>query len=176
MNEIFSLKAILTTLISLGVIGSLKLPVRAYETEKIDENKAELILGHSFPALERRGLRLTAFRGQNYGYSEQIDSTEPTDNLRNIIGLTGLAIGTGVVGYHLTRVYKPSLANSLPVQGDRNTALLDRVSPKLRRELLRLVHNKATASRLLSGTRLSHPDRNPNWLAEKVIYDLKRGR
>ena len=158
MNKIFSLKAILAASIGLSVIGNFDLPVRAYETKKINENKAELILG------------------QNYSYSDRTNNTEPTDNLRNIIGLTGLAIGTGVVGYHLTRAYKPSLANSLPTRSDRNTVLLDRVSPKLRRELLRLVHNKETASRLLSGTLSSHPDRNPNWLAEKVIYDLKRGR
>ena len=158
MNKIFSLKAILATSIGLGVINSFDLPVRAYETKKVDENKAELILS------------------QNYGYSDRTNDTEPTDGLKNIIGLTGLAIGTGVVGYHLTRTYKPSLANSLPTKSDRHTALLDRVSPKLRRELLRLVHNKATASRLLSGTLSSHPNRNPNWLAEKVIYDLKRGR
>lgn len=157
MNEIFSLKAILTASISLGVIGSLGLPVKAYETNKTQENKAELL-------------------SQDYGYGERTNNTEPTDNLKNIIGLTGLAIGTGVVGYQLTRTYKPSLANSLFTKGDRNTAILDRVSPKLRRELLRLVHNKATASRLLSGTRSLNPNRHPNWLAEKVIYDLKRGR
>ena len=158
MNKIFSLKAILATSIGLGIINSFGLSVRAYDTEKINENKAELILG------------------QNYGYSDPTNNTEPIDNVKNIVGLTGLAIGTGVVGYHLTRTYKPSLANSLPTKSDRNTVLLNRVSPRLRRELLRLVHNKETASRLLSGTLSSHPNRNPNWLAEKVIYDLKRGR
>ena len=157
MNEIFSVKAILTALIGLGIAGNFDLPVRAYETKKVD-NKAELILS------------------QNYGYGDRPDNTQPSDNLRNIIGLTGLAIGTGVVGYHLTRAYKPSLANSWPTKSDRNAVLLDRVSPKLRRELLRLVHNQATANRLLSGTLSSHPNRKPNWLAEKVIYDLKRGR
>lgn len=87
--------------------------------------------------------------------------------------MAGLAIGTGIVGYHLTRAYKPSVAN-YPFPRDNST--LDRVSPKLRRELLRLVHDRATASRLLSGTLVSHPHRSANWIAEKVIYDLKRDR
>ena len=95
---------------------------------------------------------------------------------KKIVGLTGLAIGTGVIGYHLTRAYKPSLVNSLPTINNQSASILERVSPKLRRELLRLVHNRQTASRLLSGTLTSHPGRSPNWLAEKVIYDLKRDR
>lgn len=159
MNKIFSLKAILATSIGAGIIGSLSLPAKAHANEEIAENKAELILS------------------QNYGYGDRINNDESGDSLRNIVGLTGMAIGTGVVAYRLARAYNPSLVNSLPTTGnDRHTALLDRVKPKLRRELLRLVHNKDTASRLLSGTLSSHPNRNPNWLAEKVIYDLKRGR
>lgn len=99
------------------------------------------------------------------------------DSFKNIIGLTGLAIGTGAIGYHLARTYQPTgAALSQASKANRHNDLLGRVRPKLRRELLRLVHNQATAKRLLSGTQTSHPGRNPNWLAEKVIYDLKRGR
>lgn len=156
MNK-FSLKTIVSTLIGTGIVGSLvALPVRASEDNLI-EPTSNLILSQVDDG-ER-----------NY--------TEPSDNFKNIIGLTGLAIGTGVVGYHLTRAYKPSLANSLPtVNSSSSTSLLTRVSPKLRRELLRLVHNQQTADRLLSGTFNSHPNRSANWLAEKVIYDLKRDR
>ncbi len=158
MNKIFSLKAILATSIGAGIIGSFALPVRAYKSNELEKNEAELILS------------------QNYGYSDRISNDRSTDSFKNVIGLTGLAIGTGIVGYRLTKTDKPSLANSFSTRSDRSSGLLDRVKPKLRRELLRLVHNRDTASRLLSGTLSSHPNRNPNWLAEKVIYDLKRGR
>ncbi|MDJ0690679.1 MAG: hypothetical protein QNJ41_19485 [Xenococcaceae cyanobacterium MO_188.B32] len=96
--------------------------------------------------------------------------------MKKIVGITGLAIGTGVIGWHLTRAYKPSLVNSVPTINNNNSSLLDRVSPKLRQQLLRLVHNRQTANRLLSGTLTNHPGRSPNWLAEKVIYDLQRDR
>ena len=146
---------ILTVLFGIGMVGStVNSPVQA----DVNDLKQELTFS------------------QNFDDRNFVEGGRSTDDFRNIIGLTALAIGTGVVGYHLSRTYKPSLANSLPTVGDRQTELLSRVSPKLRRELLRLVHNQATANRLLSGTLTSHPGRNPNWVAEKVIYDLKRGR
>ena len=156
--NIVSLKTILTALIGTGIASSLAaLPAEAIAEKLLaSSTETELILSQNFD--------------RNY-------NNEPSDDLKNIIGLTGLAIGTGVVGYHLTRAYNPSLVNSLPgVNNNTGTSLLDRVNPKLRKELLRLVHNKAVASRLLSGTLTSHPGRSPNWVAEKVIYGLKRGR
>lgn len=104
------------------------------------------------------------------------ESNSSADNsLNQIIGVTGLAIGTGVIGYHLSRSNRPSLVNSLHYS-NTNTLLLERVSPKLRQKLLRLVNNKQTVNRLLTGTMLRHANRSPNWLAEKVIYDLERDR
>ena len=152
----FALK-ILTTLIGTGVAASLvALPVRAGEDtlarlHNEPENLSQISYGN--------------------GYS----NNEPSDNLKNLVGLTGLAIGVGVVGYHVNKAYKPSLAN-VPNINSSNASLLNRVSPKLRRELLRLVHNQATADRLMNGTSISHPGRSANWVAEKVIYDLKRDR
>jgi hypothetical protein len=98
-----------------------------------------------------------------------------TDNLNKIIGITGLSLGAGFIAYRLNRTNKPSLTNSFPY-GNTNTLLLDRLSPKLRKKLLQLIHNRETANRLLTGTMLNHADRSPNWLAEKVIYDLERDR
>ena len=151
----FSLKAIVTTLIGTGVAGSLAtLPVRANEA-KVTANAVTV----------------------SQIYNNPSNNNEASDSFKNIVGLTGLAIGTGVVGYHVSKAYKPSLANSLPTTSNgSSTAILTRVNPKLRRELLRLVHNQATANRLLSGTANSHPGRSANWIAEKVIYDLKRDR
>ena len=168
MNK-FSLKTILTTAIGAGIAGSLiALPVKANEDSLFrSTDNSESILSQ-------------VDYGDRSGYAERnrTYNSEPSDDLKNIVGLTGLAIGTGVVGYHLTRVYNPTLANSLPTFNNSNSgsSLLSSVSPKLRRELLRLVHNQQTANRLLSGTLNSHPGRSANWLAEKVIYDLKRDR
>jgi hypothetical protein len=155
INNRLTLKTILKTLIGTSIVSSLTiLPVRAHE---------ELILSQNYPHTRDR-----------------LTYPEPSTDLKKIVGITGLAIGTGVIGYYLTRNSKSSLVNSIgainQINHHSNASLLDRISPKLRRELLRLVHNQQTASRLLSGTLISHPDRSPNWLAEKVIYDLKRDR
>ena len=164
MNK-FSLK-ILTTAIGASIAGSLiALPVKANEDLFGHTGNSEILSQVNY--------------SDRFGYAEgNRTNSEPSDDFRNIVGLTGLAIGTGVVGYHLTRAYKPSLANSLPTFNNSGSggSLLTSVSPKLRRELLRLVHNQQTANRLLSGTLNSHPGRSANWLAEKVIYDLKRDR
>ncbi|MDJ0573914.1 MAG: hypothetical protein QNJ65_01945 [Xenococcaceae cyanobacterium MO_234.B1] len=103
-------------------------------------------------------------------------NTEPADSVKNLVGITGLVIGTGIMGWHISRAYKPSVVNAISERSNKKTVLLDHVSPKLRRELLRLVNDQQTANRLLSGTLTSHPSRPVNWLAEKVIYDLKRDR
>ncbi|BAU63223.1 unknown protein [Stanieria sp. NIES-3757] len=161
MHKMFSLKTILTTLIGTSIASSLiGLPVQANEDNLIDKKIATE----------------TIFSQNNYEFGNPNYQSEPSDNFKNIIGITGLAIGTGIIGWHLINAYKPSLIDSIPTINNNNTSLLDRISPKLRQELLRLVHNQQTANRLLSGTLISHPDRSPNWVAEKVIYDLKRDR
>ena len=72
------------------------------------------------------------------------------------------------MGWHISRAYKPSVVNAISERSNNKTVLLERVSPKLRRELLRLVNDRQTVNRLLSGTLTSHPSRSFNWLAEKV--------
>ena len=160
MNKILTLKTILTTLIGTSFASSLMyLPAKASEDNVVPQTtNAELIFS------------------QNFNYGDRFNDNSSTDNLNKIVGLTGLAIGTGVIGYHLTRAYKPSLVNSIPAINNNSALIIDRISPKLRKELLRLVNNRQTANRLLSGALSSHPHRSVNWLAEKVIYDLKRDR
>ena len=161
MHKIFSLKTILTTLIGTSIASSLMaLPVRANEDNLFNESiNVEPTLSQNF-----------------YGYSDRPNNVKTADEFKKIVGITGLAVGTGVIGWHLTRAYKPSFVNSVPAINNNNPSLLDRISPKLRQQLLRLVHNRQTANRLLSGTLISHPNRSPNWVAEKVIYDLQRDR
>lgn len=159
MNKVFTSKTILNTLIGTAIAGVITaLPIEAKEDNLVGTaTNTQVNLSQSF------------------AYSDSPTYSEPSDNFKLIVGLTGLAVGTGVVGYHLTKAYKPSLVDFNSGK-NKNASPLNSVSPRLRRELLRLVHNKATASRLLSGTLTSNPDRTPNWAAEKVIYDLKRGR
>lgn len=158
MNKL-SFKTLLASLIGTGIAGGLAtLPVRA--------NADNLAAATADPEVILSQIN----------YRDRSDN-EPSEGWKNIVGLTGLAIGAGVIGYQVNKAYNPSFANSLPnVNHQRGTTLITRVSPKLRRELLRLVHNQATANRLLSGTANSHPGRSANWVAEKVIYDLKRDR
>lgn len=158
----FDLKTIVTTLISTSIVGSVvALPVKANEANLVRSRDAELILSQ--------------IDDRNSPYSPYDNETD--DGLKNIIGLIGLAMGTGVVGYYVSKSYKPSFVNLLPrINNDSNVTLLARTSPKLRRELLRLVHNQQTVNRLMNSTSNSHPGRSANWIAEKVIYDLKRDR
>ncbi len=46
----------------------------------------------------------------------------------------------------------------------------------LNKELLDLLGNQATASRLLDASRKNNPGKSQKWHLEKIIYDLKRGR
>ena len=157
--KVFSLK-ILTALIGTSIASSLMaLSVRANENRLVDAPNSKIILNQT-----------------GYAFSDRPNNIEPTDNVKTIVGVTGLAVGTGIIGWHLTRAYKPTSLNSVPATPNNDSSLLARVSPKLRRELLRLVPNQQTANRLLSGTLISHSDRSLNWVAEKVIYDLKRDR
>jgi hypothetical protein len=110
----------------------------------------------------------------NFNSNFSSDNAISENNLNKVIGITGLAIGTGVIAYHLSKNNQSTLANFSHTNTD--TLLLDRVSPKLRQQLLRLINNKQTANRLLTGTLAKYGDHSPNWLAEKVIYDLQRDR
>ncbi len=64
-----------------------------------------------------------------------------------------------------------------PSKGKGNTIRIDQASPKLQKQLMRLLHNdQDTASRLLAQVKLHNPNQSMNWAAEKVIYDLERDR
>ncbi|MFM2311691.1 MAG: hypothetical protein RLZZ04_967 [Cyanobacteriota bacterium] len=97
------------------------------------------------------------------------------ENLTKILVLAGLISGGGIIGWQLSR-QRPSRRLSPSFGKTSSKALIDRVSPKLRRQLLRLINDPKTANRLLIGIHQHHRDRDPDWLAEKVIYDLRRGR
>ena len=100
------------------------------------------------------------------------------ENLSKISILAGLASAMGIIGWQLYR-QRPSVKYSSSrnkLTKTKNKALINRVSPKLRRQLLRLINDPKTANRLLMGIYQHNRDRDPDWIAEKVIYDLRRGR
>jgi uncharacterized protein HemX len=111
-------------------------------------------------------------------FSNNQSSTET--NLSKILILAGLISGVGMIGWQLSRQHPSKRSSSLfgktKTNSNSSKALIDRVSPKLRRQLLRLINDPKTANRLLMGIHQHHRDRDPDWLAEKVIYDLRRGR
>lgn len=81
--------------------------------------------------------------------------------------------GAAVIAYGAKR------GNYLPNISEVSTNLqqAEHSNPHLQRKLLRLLHNdRNTANRLISHTKKTHPNRSPNWVLEKVIYDLERDR
>lgn len=109
--------------------------------------------------------------------NQLLASNDPRDSeeLTKILILVGLVSVVGTIGWQVSR-QRPA-SRSLPKLGKiKNKALIDRVSPKLRRQLLRLINDPKTANRLLMGIYQHNRDRDPDWLAEKAIYDLRRGR
>ena len=106
------------------------------------------------------------------------DSENFNDSWSKILILIGLTSGVGIAGWYLSRFGQTGWSNTVTAASVKNKkkALIDRVSPRLRRKLLRLINDPKTANRLLMGIYQHHRDRSPDWIAEKVIYDLQRGR
>jgi hypothetical protein len=127
----------------------------------------------AFPSQQTTNLAVTSDLNDR-AWLDAVRENSSTNNINKIIGITGLSIGGGFIAYRLYRADKASVTNL--TNGKTDTLLIDRLSPKLRKKLLQLIHNRETANRLLTGTMLSHAGRSPNWLAEKVIYDLERDR
>ena len=96
-------------------------------------------------------------------------------NSNQVILFIGL-MSIGLLSWYLFQSRKGNISGSQALNHKSSTPLLDRVSPKLRRQLLRLINDPKTANRLLVGIQKNNGDRSPNWLAEKAIYDLRRGR
>jgi len=99
------------------------------------------------------------------------------DKLVKTLIILGLVSVVGFVGWHLSHQGNAPVSD-LMKKGQKNgkKTLIDQVNPKLRRKLLRLVNDPKTANRLLMGIHKHNRDRSANWLAEKAIYDLRRGR
>lgn len=96
--------------------------------------------------------------------------TNPSQVIAAFVILGG---GAAVIAYSAKRGnYLPNISEI-----STNVQQAEHSNPHLQRKLLRLLHNdRNTANRLISYTQKTHPDRSPNWVLEKVIYDLERDR
>jgi hypothetical protein len=170
MQKSISFPAFLTAVIATGLFA---IPTKALPSQ---EKRVSVADAAGIYDLDQRTTNLAVTSNlDDRVWLDAARENSSTDNINRIIGITGLSIGGGFIAYRLYRADKASVTNSL-ADGKTNTLLLDRLSPKLRKKLLQLIHNRETANRLLTGMMLSHADRSPNWLAEKVIYDLERDR
>ncbi|MBD3884929.1 trypsin-like peptidase domain-containing protein [Phormidium tenue FACHB-886] len=91
--------------------------------------------------------------------------------------LAGFAIvGTGIGAIALTAKRAGYFGNHAVQQSER-LAPAQQANSRLQKKLLRLLHNdRNAADRLLTRTKIMHPDRSADWVVEKVIYDLERDR
>ena len=115
---------------------------------------------------------LTAQNSDRVGVDSSANQSQNTVKIIFFIGL----ISTGTLFWYLSQSRKSTKPINLKPSRNSETALLNRVNPRLRRQLLRLINDPKTANRLLMGIYKDNSDRSADWLAEKAIYDLKRGR
>lgn len=111
--------------------------------------------------------------------AEPNSASGSTDAAQIIAGLAIVGAGAGVIAYSAKQGYSPQSAGYLAHHSGRSTQLpaSGQANPRLQKKLLRLLHNDRNAAhRLLSHVQQTHPDRSPNWVVEKVIYDLERDR
>jgi hypothetical protein len=173
MQKSISFPAFLTAVIATGLFA---IPTKALPSQEKQEKQVFVADTVGIYDLDQQTTNLAVTSNLNdRAWLDAVRENSSTDNINKIIGITGLSIGGGFIAYRLYRADKASVTKSLP-NSKTNTLLIDRLSPKLRKKLLQLIHNRETANRLLTGTMLSHAGRSPNWLAEKVIYDLERDR
>ncbi|MBW4467093.1 MAG: hypothetical protein KME07_16835 [Pegethrix bostrychoides GSE-TBD4-15B] len=96
---------------------------------------------------------------------------DSTHAAQTIAGLAIVGAGAGVIAYSAKRAYLPQSAKQSSGQSS------GQVNSRLQKKLLRQLHNDRNAAhRLLTHVQQTHPDRSPNWVIEKVIYDLERDR
>lgn len=103
----------------------------------------------------------------------QLAIPNPQEDNRGIGKLLTVALVGGTAAGVILTTKKASKTS------DRHstTTQIDRASPKLRKQLLTLLHNdKETADRLVAQIKRNHPHQSTNWAAEKAIYDLERDR
>jgi hypothetical protein len=166
MLKVFRLDNAVATSLGLAILSSLlfSVPIARVDRAKNENTTAATMAQLSIPNVDSRG-----------DFPDDLEN----DETFKILGIT--ALGAGILGliWHRNQKSKTLSFDTVVANYNRqkNTLWIDRTDSKLRKKLLRLVHNdRSTANRLIAGASISHPDRSVNWLAEKVIYDLERDR
>ncbi|MBE9179751.1 hypothetical protein IQ268_14370 [Oculatella sp. LEGE 06141] len=113
--------------------------------------------------------------------NNQWSAQTTADNSRTGVALALLAGGGAViVASALQHQRQPqSTRDRYSVQSRRqgDDVNVDRASGKLKKRLMRLLHDdRATANRLLTQVSFKYPNHPTDWYMEKVIYDLERDR
>ena len=104
-------------------------------------------------------------------------NSESSENLGNLSRILTIGlVGAGAAGL-MWGINKGNKSLGTNVNSANYASWIDRVSPPLRKKLLKLLYNdRRTANRLIAGASTTNPGRSVNWLAEKVIYELERDR
>lgn len=103
--------------------------------------------------------------------ADAFNLNSPEDNNNDIGKILTVAVVGGTAAGVILSTRKSGKTSSY------STTQIDLASPKLRKQLLTLLHNdRAAADRLVTQVKRNHPDRSINWAAEKAIYDLERDR
>lgn len=119
------------------------------------------------PSLLKQGISSTSFN-QDFG---------DNDFSPELPVAIAVAAGAGVAFYATRKSSRGSADSPSRSLAAEDSADLNQVRPKLRHQLLRLLHDdRPVANRLLAQAKLKYPDRSTDWCAEKVLYDLKRDR
>jgi hypothetical protein len=172
MFKAFRLDNVVAVPIAITVLGSLalSLPSARFNTTETETTTASMSADNY--VYDRLSIP------EEYSNRNFPEKSENNETLK-ILGIT--ALGVGALGVVWQRKQNNKSLSFNTIVADRhqktNTLWIDKTDPKLRKKLLRLLHNdRSTANRLIAGANISHPDRSVNWLAEKVIYDLERDR
>jgi hypothetical protein len=165
MFKAFRLDNVVAVPIALTVLGSLalSLPIARFNSTEIETRTASIAQ-----------LSISE-EDSNRNLSENSENNEAL----KLLGIAALGVGALGIVWQRDRQNKTLSFDTIVANSHRqnNTLWIDKTDPKLRKKLLRLLHNdRSTANRLIAGASISHPDRSVNWLAEKVIYDLERDR
>lgn len=128
------------------------------------------------------GLLSPAPRTAIPGNGQENPVIEAESEVNGAIILAIALAGSAAIGVGLTAVVerdRPFVRQSSLSHSTRQSSALSfgQVSRPLQHKLLRLLHeDRGAAHRLFVHASLKYPGKDPDWYAEKIIYDLVRDR
>lgn len=129
------------------------------------------------------GLPTSTSRTAEPGNAPESLAIEAENEVNGAIVLAVALAGSAAIGVGLTAVVERPRSSSShrlprnPATPHSSALSFAQVSHPLQRQLLRLLHDdRGAAHRLFVHASLKYPGNNPDWYAEKIIYDLVRDR